>query len=178
MAFVGAEVANMYPANGKEQLDLSLPGYNEAAKHSPWCALRDLDEDASCPAELKVRLLPEPAPAMCFRVAVRGVETWLLADRERMANFLSVSRANVPASPEDLSDPKEALVSLARRSNKSVVRDGLVPRSGSGRSVGGGYAALMIEYVRSKWRPEVAVESSDSLRRCISCLRNLTGRMV
>ena len=176
--FTGAEISSIYSVGGKQQLDLRLSGYNEAAKYSPWCALRDLDTDAACPVELRHRLLPEPAPNMCFRLVVRAVETWLLADRERLASFLSVSRALIPVSPEDIIDPKEFLVNLARKSNKGLVRDSLIPRPGSGRSVGVGYTTLMIDYTRSKWRPDIAAEASDSLRRCISCLENLTGRLV
>lgn len=175
---VGAEIGYVYAVGGKPQLDLRLSGYNEAARYSPWCVLRDLDKDAACPVDLTARLLPDPAPTMCLRIVVRAAEAWLMADRQRMASFLSVSRSKVPASPEDTPDPKEALVNLARRSNKNVVRDSMVPRPGSGRSVGAGYTSLMIEYTRNKWRPEIAAESSESLRRCISCLKNLIGRVV
>lgn len=175
---IGAEMGYVNPVGGKQQLDRRLSGYNEAAKYSPWCVLRDFDTDAVCPAELIARLLPEPAPTMCFRIVVRAVEAWLMADRQRMATFLSVSRARIPMSPEDVHDPKEILLNLARRSNKTAVRDSMVPRPGSERSVGAGYTSLMIEYIRSRWRPEVAAESSESLRRCIVCLKNLAGRMV
>lgn len=176
--WVGAEMVYVYSVGGKPQLDLRLSGYNEAARYSPWCVLRDLDTDAACPASLVAQLLPEPAPTMCFRIVVRAVETWLMADRQRMASFLSVSRARIPASPEDARDPKEVLVNAARRSNKTAVRDGMVPRPGSGRSVGAGYTSLMIEYVRTRWRPEIAAESSESLRRCIVCLKGLGGMVV
>lgn len=176
--FIGADMGYVYAASGKPQLDRRLFGYNEAARYSPWCVLRDLDTDATCPAELIVRLLPEPSPTMCFRIVVRAVETWLMADRQRMATFLSVSRTRIPFSPEDERDPKETLVNIARRSNKTSVRDSMVPRPGSGRSVGTGYTTLMIEYVRTRWQPEVAAESSDSLRRCIACLKSLAGRVV
>lgn len=175
---VGAEISYIYPVGGKQQLDQRLSGYNEAAKHSPWCVLRDFDADASCPAELKACLLPELAPNMCFRIVVRAVESWLMADRQQIASFLSVPRARIPVSPEDARDPKEVLINLARRSNKSAVRDSSVPRPGSGRSVGAGYTSLMIEYTRARWRPEIAAESSESLRRGISCLKNLIGRVV
>lgn len=175
---IGAEISYIYPVGGKQQLDRRLSGYNEAARYSPWCVLRDFDTDAACPAELKAHLLPDLAPAMCFRIVVRAVEAWLMADRQRIASFLSVPRAIIPVSPEDTHDPKEALVNLARHSNKSAVRDSLVPRPGSGRSVGAGYTSLMIEYTRARWRPEIAAESSESLRRGIFCLKNLIGRVV
>jgi hypothetical protein len=175
---VGAELSYVYPVGGKPQLDKRLSGYNEAAKYSPWCVLRDLDMDAVCPADLIDRLLPAPASAMCLRIVVRAVEAWLMADRQRMASFLSVSSAAIPVSPEDADDPKETIINAARRSRKTAVRNGMVPRPGSGRSVGAGYTSLMIEYARTRWRPEVAAESSESLRRCIVCLKNLAGRVI
>ncbi len=175
---VGAEIAYLYPVGGMKQLDQRLSGYNKAARYSPWCVLRDLDTDAACPADLIAHILPESAPTMCFRIVVRAVEAWLMADRQRIASFLSVSRAKIPLSPDDTPNPKEVLINVARTSNKIAVRESLVPRPGSGRSVGTGYTSLMIEYVRTKWRPEVAAEYSDSLMRCISCLKSLIGRMA
>ncbi len=62
--------------------------------------------------------MPDPAPYMCFRVAVREVEAWLLADREQIARFLSIARSRVPQSPETLDNPKQRLVELARHSRR------------------------------------------------------------
>jgi len=41
--------------------------------------------------------------------------------------------------------------------------------------VGPGYSSRILEFVeqsRNQWRPEVAIENSDSLRRCIAALQN------
>ena len=42
----------------------------------------------------------------------------------------------------------------------------MVPRPGSGRLVGPAYASRLIEYAEAHWRPEVAGQCTDSLRRC------------
>lgn len=178
IGIVGGKAGSIYPTGGKYQLDQRIAGYNNAARFSAWCVLRDLNADAPCAGDLKTRLLPEPATMMCFRIAIRAIEAWLIADRERMAGFLSISEAAVPVSPEDLPDPKGTLINLAGRSRKRSVRIGIVPRSGSGRRVGPDYTSLMIEYIESKWRPEVAAEVSESLRRCIMRMRNLTGKVI
>lgn len=57
---------------------------------------------------------------MCFRIAVREVEAWLLADAEQAAGFLAVPLARIPAEPETLPDPKATLIALAGRSRKEL----------------------------------------------------------
>lgn len=65
-----------------------LSGFNKAAKWSPYIVLTDLD-NAECPAVLFRSWLPETkSPYLIFRVAVREVEAWLLADRGAIAKFL------------------------------------------------------------------------------------------
>jgi hypothetical protein len=113
---------------------------------------------------------------MCFRVAVRELEAWLMSDRQRIASFLGVSIAKVPRAPETLDYPKETMVDLARQSRSRDIREDMVPRPGSGRHVGPAYAARMIEYATSfdrGWRPEVAADHAPSLRRAREALARL-----
>lgn len=116
---------------------------------------------------------------MVFRVAVRAIEAWLLADRERIAAYLGVSLHSVPALPDALADPKQALVNLARKSRRRAIRDELVPREGSGRQVGPAYSSRLQDFVlhpADGWRPEVAAGNSDSLARCIRAIERLVAR--
>jgi hypothetical protein len=53
--------------------------------------------------------LPSIAPQMCFRTGVKEVEAWLIADRERLADFLRIPVSNVPMAPDSIEDPKIAL---------------------------------------------------------------------
>jgi len=179
LAHVGAQPASIYGKNGKTPLRRQIRGYNEAARRSPWVVLIDLDHDAVCAPELRTSWLPDPAPLMCFRIAVREVEAWLLADRERLARFLGIAVSRVPRNPEILEDPKRALVDLAAGSRKSAIREDIMPRPGSGRPVGPAYTSRIIEFVndpRSGWRPDVAAQSADSLRRCLRCIRRLLNQ--
>ena len=112
---------------------------------------------------------------MCFRIAVREIEAWLLADRRALAEFLEVPLARVPAAPERVADPKRAMVGLAARSRSMDVRRDMVPRPGSGREVGEAYDARLIEFVQRRWRPEEAAKRSESLRRALACLRRPAG---
>lgn len=169
---VGMTVGPVYGRRGKDYLRQRIGGFNNAAHYAPWLVLTDLDNEV-CPPRLVQIWLPQPAAPMCLRVAVRAVEAWLLADRESIAAYLGVSAASVPADPDALPNPKEALINLARRSRRRGIRLDMVPRTGSGRSVGPAYDDRMQEFVLRHWRPSVAAEASDSLRRCISALERL-----
>lgn len=172
---VGAEPGTVYGKKGKPHLRSQVDGYNSAARHAPWVVLVDLDHEAGCAPHLCAGWLAAPAPRLCFRVAVRAVEAWLMADTEALARFLSVGRKKVPGDPEGLADPKEALVNLARESRKREIREDMVPRQGSGRAVGPAYASRLIEFVSSHWRPAEAADRADSLRRAIACLERLAN---
>jgi hypothetical protein len=160
--------------NGKQYLLQRMRGYNNAARFGPWLVLVDLDADFDCPPPALCQWLPDPAPGMLFRVAVRSVEAWLLGDREQCARFLGVATQLVPRDPEQLLDPKAELVGLASSSRKRAIREDIVPREGSGRTEGELYVARMLEYIRDYWRPSVAAEVAGSLRRCIAKLQILT----
>lgn len=164
---VGGELGTVYGKKGKHALLRRLGGYNAAAECSPWIVLVDLDRDADCAPPFRAECLPQPACSMCFRIAVRAVEAWLLADRERFSRFLGVRIASLPRSPEDVEDPKQLVVELARGSTKRDIRTDLVPRVASGRRVGGAYVDRLTEFVAGSWRPETAAQNADSLRRCL-----------
>jgi hypothetical protein len=160
-----------YGMKGKADLRRRLDGFNAAARQSRWLVLADLDSN-SCPPSLKSSWLPAPQPGMCFRVAVREIEAWLLADRRGISEFLRVSMATVPPDPEALSDPKGSMVALARRSRSRVLREGMVPDPMGERSTGKAYASYLIEFATRHWSHARAMERSPSLARAIASLTN------
>lgn len=170
---VGGQTLAVYGPKGKQALRKTIAAYNNAARISPWLVVVDLDHDADCPADLRDLWLPTRADRMCFRVAVRAIESWLLADRERAAQYLHVSPAMIPRDPDSLPNPKEQIVNLARRSRSRDIREGLVPRVEGGRTVGPGYAGQLIQLAQERWRPDVAAKVSPSLNRTMIRLREL-----
>ena len=86
----GIHMGTVFGRSGKPHLKARIDGYNRAARFSPWIVLIDLDDDFECAPTLRAEWLPTPAEHMYLRVAVRTVESWLLADREGIAAFLSV----------------------------------------------------------------------------------------
>lgn len=170
LGHVGMSLGRVCGRKGKRFLLQSINGYNNTAQYAPWVVLVDLDRDGDCAPPCVQKWLARPSAQMCFRVAVRSIEAWLLADRERIGHLLGISRAWLPANPDSLNDPKRELINLARRSRRRGVRDDLVPREGSGRSVGPLYTTRMIEFLQDEvagWRPDQALRVSESLERCV-----------
>jgi hypothetical protein len=165
-AEAGIAAGPVYGKMGKQHLRTHIHGYDHAARFFPWLVLVDLDRDADCAPSLRQSWLPRPVSSMCFRIAVREIEAWLLADRGAIAKFLSVSAARVPLAPELEQDPKAVVVALASRSRSSAIRADIVPRPGSKRQVGPAYTSRMMEFVSQHWRPAVAARAAESLERC------------
>lgn len=170
---VGAQPGPVYGREGKQALLRKLAGYNNAARHTPWLVLVDLDRDAECAPLIRPAWLWSPAPYLCFRIVVRAVEAWLMADAQTLAAYLGVAPNRVPPLPESLDSPKAELVNLARLSRKRSIHKDMVPPPGGGRSVGPAYPARLIEYIQDHWRPEEAARRSASLQRALACLRRL-----
>lgn len=170
---LGATLGPVYGKAGKASLLKQLHSYNQAAQFWPWIVLVDLDHDAGCAPPARAQWLPNPAPHMCFRIAVREVESWLLADRETLAHYLGVPLSRIPTHPEDLDDPKATLVNLARSSRRRDIRMDMAPRPESGRQVGPAYASHLIEYAQNLWQPGVAAQHADSLQRFLRRLAEL-----
>jgi hypothetical protein len=170
---LGLVPGTIYGRMGKQHLRKNIGGYANAARHSHWFVLVDLDEDAPCGGELVAAWLPDRPPLMALRVAVHEAEAWLLGDRANLAHFISVSRDLVPRNPDDLPDPKSTVVNLARRSRVRVMREGLPPRPGSGRSIGPLYVTELSRFVRDHWDVGTAATASSSLASCLAGLARL-----
>lgn len=172
----GANVHRVQVQNGKTNLRRALPGYNNAARGDPWLVLVDLDQDFECPAALVTAWLPAPSAYMRFRVVVRQIEAWLLADAERFASFFALRRAVIPDIPDQLPDAKAALLAVIASSRRSAIRRDMMPRPGSGRRVGPAYTSRLIEFAGNAdegWRPDVAANRSPSLASCLARLDQL-----
>jgi hypothetical protein len=172
--FTKIEIGTVYGREGKNALRSKIKGYNHAAQFSPWIVLVDLNHEQDCAPSLLTSWLPRPASNMFLRVAVKKLESWLLADRSDISSFLGVSMTLVPQFPDLEDDSKLALVNLARHSRFSSIRHDLVPTQGSGRQVGVAYTSRMTDFVFSIWDPAQATQNSPSLSRCITVLNRIS----
>lgn len=130
----------------------------------------DLDLYECPPALIENWLTDARHHNLLVRVAVREAEAWVLADRHRFADFLGIQVMNVPEDAESLSNPKEALIQLARTSRKKRLRDDICPPPNSTRRVGPNYNARLGSFVSENWDPTEARLNSQSLDRTIARL--------
>jgi hypothetical protein len=89
-------VGTPYRRGGYGYLKKTIHGWNRAARCVPFIVLTDLD-NCECPSRLIEDWLDSPRhPNLLFRVAVREVEAWLLADRVNFSRFLVIAQESVP----------------------------------------------------------------------------------
>ncbi len=158
-----------YHGYGFGYIKTNINGFNQAAIATPFFVLTDLD-NYSCPTVLINEWLNHPPkPNLIFRIAVREIEAWLLADREGFSNFTGVSLANFPINPELEANPKQTLINIARKSRRRSVREDIVPINKNAQ-IGPNYNEQLMNYVASIWDIEKAMENSESLRRACQYL--------
>ncbi|MEM9291530.1 MAG: hypothetical protein AAGD01_07615 [Acidobacteriota bacterium] len=173
---VGLEYGTTYPRGGWNALEKKFTSFNKTAQGMPVLALLDFMEpkslyNAPCPGDLVEKLVPLRHPNFLLRIVVREIESWLLADRERLSDFLSIQPNHIPSAPELENDPKQTLVKLASTSRRKEIRTDLVPQKGTSASQGPGYNSRMAEFVINQWRPREAAKRAPSLSRCLTALR-------
>jgi hypothetical protein len=146
-----------------------------AALGYPVLLITDLDR-TQCPPQLQDKWLnTKPHELFLFRIAVREVEAWFLADRVAIADFLHVRSNLIPDNPEELNDPKRALLDLAGRSPRKM-RKGLLPEPKSNAVIGPEYNDLLTFYVANRWNIAVASNSAPSLRRAVAATKVLAAK--
>lgn len=178
IAAVGAEPGPDYAqrrgaVSGKDYLDRRLSAFNAAARIYPWFVLRD--SDGECPVDIAARLLPEPAPNMCFRIAVPTLESWLMADHAAFAQFFALRQSLVPDAPEVSRDPLGTMISLLRTAGRREVRQLTIPSQSSRRRVGVEYATYLIEFINDHWEPHRAAANAPSLERALRRLGHIVA---
>ena len=172
---VGFQPREAIVAGGKSKLDLRVRALNRSGAQVNWLVLRDLDHDAPCASQLIGDLLGAGTrfPRVAVRAPIRTMESWMLADREGFAQEFSVSRHQVPHDPDELDNPRQALVNLCRTSRSREIRVTMAPRTGSRRPVGPEYTYRISAFAQRPWSPARASRNSPSLQRTISALRRL-----
>lgn len=149
-----------------------VPGLNKAAAGMAYLVLTDLD-NAECPLALISTWLTQPKhPNLIFRVAIREVEAWLLAHREAFAEFLGIAVNLVPVNVDEIPDPKQVLINLARKSKKGNLRDAIAPAPNSTAKIGKDYNGQLIQFVQQNWLVTSAQTNSPSLQRAMNALMN------
>ena len=100
-----------------------------------------------------------------FRVAIREIEAWIMADRKGFAPYLSVSPDNFPDDSESILDPKRFLLNLIDAKCKKKRFREMLPLKG--QKIGINYNPILVDFVENHWNIANATLHSSSLRRAI-----------
>lgn len=165
------EIVHSYPGNGFGYLKKNIRGFNQAAMVNPHFMLTDLD-NYPCVIQLKDEWINfDVNRNFIFRIAVREVESWILADRKGIAAYFNIPVVLVPDTPDLLQDPKNTLIQLAKRSRKRVIREDIVPINANA-SIGPNYNGCLSEFVYKSWDIEQAITRSPSLLKAYNQLKS------
>lgn len=155
-------------------LKRKTPNFQKMGRHMPVLMLTDLDKWPCASTLIEEWLGEQPNSGFLFRVCVRTVEAWLMADRAAVADLLRIPEANIPLQPDMLPNPKAQLIQLAKRAPKRV-RSALSPIGTA--TIGPEYNEMLSDFVEKKWNPIVAAKVSPSLARTSLRLNQLVNRI-
>jgi hypothetical protein len=161
---------------GNGYLRSKMSSWYQMAQHQVMLVLTDLDR-ANCLVEFRDQWLDaEPPKNLLLRIAVREVESWVLADHIAMRTLIG-AKGVLPAAPDELADPKQSLLKLAKGAPKQI-REDLLKTIDGNLAQGLGYNARLTAWVNSEWSPQRAAERSPSLARARLRLNEVVGAFV
>ena len=105
-----------------------------------------------------------------MRIAIKEIESWLLADIEGFSEFTGVSKANFPLNPELLPDVKKALIHIVRKSRKRSIKEDILPLKNA--EIGPNYNNRLLEFLINNWDVSRAMLRSQSLKRAYNHLNS------
>ena len=118
----------------------------------------------------RVEHTPGESPDLLIRIVDQCIESWILADREGVAEFCNRSAASVEPPP---SHHKPYLLRLMKDAN---LKDA-VEEKGRELDFGPAYAVHLQRLMTDHWSIERAAVESDSLRRALERLMDLHDRL-
>jgi len=163
--------------NGFGYLRSKMASWRQMAAHQIVVILTDLDQK-NCPVTLlddwlgPDRICPDN---LLLRIAVREIEAWVLADHDAMRQLIG-PKGHLPLAPDELPDPKQSLLNLAKNAARNVREDLIAPRNAIA-SQGLAYNRRLTEHVRTVWNPERAAERSPSLMRARRNLAHIARKL-
>lgn len=167
---LGFLVGKCFSHGGSGYLKTKIKGFNHAARVIPFLVLTDLDQVECAPILIKDWLPFPKHPNLLFRVAVREVESWVLAHRESFSKYLGINQNKIPLNVDEVIDPKQLLINLARKSKFRKIREAIVPRLESSAKQGPDYNGVLITYLNDYWDINKAAPNSPSLQKMIDAL--------
>lgn len=161
---------------GSGYLKSNIRKWCELSNTLPVLILTDLD-NTKCPLLLIQSWLEKDKKPdnLLIRVAVREIESWLIADYEAIQDFLN-SKERLSVKPDEIQDPKQYLLNLAKKAPRQI-RDDLVQVNKGSIRQGLGYNNLLAKFVTETWDPERAAARSPSLAKARMRLSDLSNKL-
>jgi hypothetical protein len=146
----------------------NIRAFNKASQYLPYIVLTDLDKKVCAPQLKREWINFELHKNMLFRIAEKEIDAWILSDREAFAKWMSIPVNKIPVNTQEIENPKQFIINLARRSRKKDMKD-IVPQ---GTAIQGpGYNILLRKFIMEQWDAERAANCNASLRRTIERLK-------
>lgn len=151
----------------------NIEGFNNGAKINPFIILVDLDKTECPPLLLEKWITFKINKGFIFRIVVREIESWIMADRDAFANYISISPNKIPRDIEQIEDPKEFLLNLIKVSGNREIKNDMLPPKGSTSKFGPLYNDLLRNFIINHWNLERARKHTTSLDKLVIRLREL-----
>ncbi len=171
-------ISGQFSKGGNGYLRSNLKTFVNISNRVPFFLLTDLD-NKNCPIALMESWgYNSPSKNFIFRIAVKEVESWLLADHQGVKSLFGDRISNkLHSNCDSIDNPKEYFLDLAKKAPKEV-RNSLIKKEGAVCSQALGYNAMLERFVRDTWCPNRASENSKSLGRTINRLKSFIEESI
>ncbi len=151
--------------------------YKSSNDNQRFLLVVDSDNLPCAPALLESWNVPLDNPHFILQVAVREIESWILADIENFLSYFQIPQGllnKFPAIMDDIPDPKKFLIEIMNHSKNNQFKRFIIPAVGSSAKVGKAYNFYLIDFIKQKWKYKIAAEHSISLQRFIKKLDKIS----
>jgi len=152
---------------GNSYIKNNIRSFNGTSQYLPHIIVTDLDRMSCAPQLIREWIDFNVHPSLFFRIAEKEIDAWIMSDRNEFAKFIGVPVHHIPMNTQEIYDPKQYVINLARKSRKRIMKD-IVPQ-GTAKQ-GPGYNSLLQSFVQEQWSAERAALCNRSLQKAIERL--------
>ena len=113
--------------------------FYKSSLNNPFIILADSDSFICGPSLKKDWRVPYSSPNFLFQVAVREVESWILADTVSFLSYFKIPaqlKTKFPSDIDSIADPKGFLINIVRYTKDAGYKRLMIPADGSTAKVG------------------------------------------
>ena len=163
---------------GVGELKKKITPFIQIANTSGKAALSLTDLDQSASVQILIddwrggRFFPDN---FFLHVAVKEIESWVLADVNAFSQWSGVPKNKIPQNPDNEYDAKQTLLNIVSKYGKSDIKKDLLPNKDNRTSkVGISYNSSLVSFINNFWRIDEAKLNSPSLKYVDQCLSQYT----